>query len=490
MGKAGMSTTRALYWGFAAATSGTLMVNVDATIVNVALPLVQRDFGLPLADLQWVVTAYVLVITGLLPVVEQLTRYVGRRKMLTSGMAIFTVGSLLGSLAPDFGLLLLARGVQGVGGAIIQVNVMAIVALTFPKEKRGQALGMIGSVVAAGTLAGPALGGILTAAFGWRSVFWVNLPVGLWAVWATRRFLPHFPRELSLTPRGMDWGGAGLFIAAATAMQFGLAKPTTRQGAFLLVAAILLAAGFVRVESRHARAVIPTALFRIRTFSRNLGSGLAYYVLLMFPSFLLPFYLQVVLHEPMWLVGLSLVPQAVATFVISPVGGRIADRVGVLRPGRLGFALLAVADVAIAVPAHLPLWSLWVFSGVTGIAGGLVMAPNNSAILNSVPESQTGLAAAVVAIQRNLGRNVGVALAALVPSLYWLAVGAGAAPSVHAANYPDLMREAFRVSFLVLPAFAVAGLLLMRAPEPRETPVGKDRREAHDDDLAAERATR
>ncbi len=469
-----MQANRALYLGFAAATTGTLMVNIDSTIVNVVLPLMQRDFGLPLSTLQWAVTAYILVITGALPAIEQLTRYIGRRRMLTTGMAIFTAASLLGALAPNFSLLLAARALQGVGGAIIQVNVMAIVALTFPPEKRGHALGMIGSVVAAGTLAGPALGGLLTAAFDWRSVFWVNLPIGLWGMWATRRFLPLFPRELHLTPRGMDWGGALLFASAAAVLQFGLAAPTTRGGATMLLVAVLVVVALIRVERRHPRAVLRLELFRIRTFSSNLGSGLTFYVLMMFPAFLLPFYLHAVLQQPMWIVGLSLVPQAVATAVVAPLGGRYADRFGVLRPGRMGFALFIAADVAIAVPLQAPLWAIWVFSAATGVAAGLIMAPNNSAILNSVPKSETGLASAMIATQRNLGRNVGVAIAALVPSLYWMAIGAGSAPSVHQAGYSLLFRDAFRVSFLVATIFALAGLLLMRAPQPAAVAIPRD----------------
>ena len=459
-------SNRALYLGFAAATTGTLMVNIDSTIVNVVLPLMQHDFGLPLASLQWAVTAYVLVITGTLPAIEQVTRYIGRRRMLTLGLAIFTIASLLGAMAPNFALLLVARALQGVGGAIIQVNVMAIVTLTFPQERRGQALGMIGSVVAAGTLAGPALGGLLTAVFDWRSVFWVNLPFGIWGVFAVRRFLPDFPRELHLTPRGMDWGGALLFATAAAVLQFGLASPTTLTGAGLLLLSVVLVIAFIRVERTHPRAVVRLDLFRIRTFSSNLGSGVAFYVLMMFPAFLLPFYLHAVLHQPQWVVGLSLVPQAVATAIVSPFGGRLADRAGVLLPGRLGFALFLVADLAIAAPGTVPLWAVWTFSAATGVAAGLVMAPNNSAILNSVRKSETGLASAIIATQRNLGRNIGVAIAALVPSLYWLAIGAGASPSSHTPGYALLFRDAFRVSFVVAPIVALLGLLLMRAPQP------------------------
>lgn len=455
---------RGLWLGFAAATTGTLMVNVDATVVTVVMPQLQRDFSLPLPTLQWVVTAYLLVITGLLPLGEQFTGTFGRRRMLVAGLGIFTLGSVLAGLAPSFAALVLARLVQGVGGAVIQVNVMAVVALTFPPARRGQALGMIGSVVAAGTLAGPAIGGLLTQFFTWRSVFWVNLPLGVLGMWAVRRYLPAFPPDGSPGLRGADWPGAVLFVAATAALQFGVADPRTRLGALLIAVAAAAAWAFVLVERRRPRPLVKLALFGVRAFRYNLGSGLALYAALMFPSFLLPFHLTVVLGEPMWVVGLSVLPQAVLTLVVSPLGGRIADRRGVLLPARTGFALLAVAYLALAVPPRAPLALVWVASALTGAATGLVMAPNNSAVLRSVSREDTGIASAIIATQRNLGRNLGTALAVLIPSLYWAATGSGAAPSGTSPAYPELFQAAFRVTFLVAPLFALAGAALLRAP--------------------------
>jgi EmrB/QacA subfamily drug resistance transporter len=441
------------------------MVNVDATIVNVALPLMQRSFGLPLATLQWAATAYLLVITGVLPLTEQLAAWVGRRRMLVIGVGAFTLGSVLAALAPDFPLLLASRVVQGLGGAVIQANVMAIVALIFPQSERGRALGMIGAVVAAGSLAGPSLGGFLTAFFSWRSVFWVNLPIGVWGTWAVSRYLPLFPRDTALRLTRLDWPGAAMFFLLTATLQLALASLTTTLGAYLVLATAVLLVIFLAFERSHAHPVVRLHLFRRGTFSRNLLSGIAWSVLMMFPAFLLPFYLRGVLREPMWLVGLSLVPQALGNFFVSPLGGRIADRHGVLLPGRLGFLLYLLADLALALPQRAPLWEIWIFSAATGVASGLIMAPNNSAILNSVPSAETGLASAMIATQRNLGRNVGVALAALAPTIYWAAIGAGS-PSIASPAYPQLFLGAFRAAFLVVPVFALVGIALLSPPKP------------------------
>ncbi len=459
----------ALWLSFAAATTGTLMVNLDATVVNVALPVMQHEFGLPVSLLQWVVTAYLLVITGVLPLTSQVADWLGRSRLFTLGLAGFTVGSVAAALAPGLPALLAARVLQGLGGAIIQANVMAIVALTFPQDQRGRVLGLIGAVVAAGNLLGPPLGGILTALFGWRSIFWVNVPVGIWGVWASWRYLPRFARELELRPAAFDWTGSMLFFAGATLLEFGLADLPNRSSLWLLLLTALAGYLFIMREARAARPVMPLRLFRIAPFWRNLVSGLAYWLLMMAPSFLLPFYLRIVLREPMAIVGLSIAPQALVMILLSPVGGRIADRIGVLLPGRVGLGAFALADLLFALwPGGPPLWGVWLLSGLVGVAAGLFNAPNNTAVLNSVSGADTGTASGLLATQRNLGRILGVAAAAMGLSIYWLLMGDSSNPPHTSPAYPHLFLAAFRAVFLAMPLFAAVGILTMTKPsEPR-----------------------
>ena len=458
---------RALWLSFAAATTGTLMVNLDATVVNVALPVMQRQFSLPVSTLQWVVTAYLLVITGVLPLTAQVADWLGRSRLFTLGLAGFAIGSVGAALAPTFDALLAARVLQGLGGAIIQANVMAIIALTFPQERRGRGLGLIGAVVAAGNLLGPPLGGILTAYFGWRSIFWVNVPVGIWGVWAAWRYLPHFARDRQLRPAVFDWTGSLLFFAGATLLEFGLADLPDRTSLLLLLLTAVAGGLFVLRETRAERPVMPLRLYRIASFWRNLASGLAYWILMMAPSFLLPFYLRLVLHEPMAVVGLSIMPQAIVMILLSPIGGRLADRMGVLLPGRVGLAAFALADLLFALwPGGPPLWGVWLLSGLVGVAAGLFNAPNNTAVLNSVAERDTGIATGLLATQRNLGRILGVAAAAMGLSLYWLMTGHALNPPHTAPGYPHLFLLAFQGVFLVMPAFAVLGIIAMTPPAP------------------------
>lgn len=457
---------RALWLTFAAATTGTFMVNLDSSVVNVALPVMQHQFGLSIERLQWVITAYLLVITGLLPVTGRLADALGRRDVFLGGISVFILGSLLSALAPTFLVLVLARAFQALGGATIMANVMAIIALVFPVDKRGQALGLIGSVVAAGTLAGPPLGGLLTGLWGWRSIFWINLPIGLWGLWGSWHFLPHFPRDQDADLRRLDWAGAIGFLVLTSLLQFGLANWHRVFGAALLLLEVPGVYLFVRWENRRDNPLIPLRLFRLAAFSKNLVSGMAYWVLMMFPSFLLPFYLRYELHLPVSLIGISLVPQALTMIIVSPLGGRWLDKRGVLQPGRVGLILLMVAAALFAVvPRHASLGVIWAILVAVGAGSGLYSSPNNAAVLSSVGPGDTGLASSLLATQRNLGRAVGVSLASILLSVVWMLRGLGPTPSHTNPHYPLWFAWGFRGAFATALLVGIVGLVTLTAPE-------------------------
>jgi len=359
----------------------------------------------------------------------------------------------------------LARAFQALGGSIIMANVMAIITLIFPLDKRGQAFGLIGSVVAAGTLAGPPLGGILTAWLGWRSIFWINLPVGIWGLWGSWHYLPHFAPDQGFTLKNLDWTGAVWFMGLTSLLQFGLADWHRLWGIALLILNIPAVYGFIRWENHRDAPLIPLRLFHIKPFSKNLMSGMAYWVLMMFPSFLLPFYLRYELHLPVSLIGLSLVPQALIMIVVSPLGGHWLDRAGVLAPGRVGLGLLILSDgLFVLLPRHAALWEVWAILALIGAGAGLYSSPNNAAVLNSVSRNDTGLASSLLATQRNLGRAVGVALASIVLSFTWMIHGLGATPSHGSPLYPLWFFWGFRGAFMASIAIGLVGLATLTAP--------------------------
>jgi EmrB/QacA subfamily drug resistance transporter len=463
-------TGNALWLSFAAATTGTFMVNLDASVVNVALPVMQHQFQLPIATLQWVVTAYLLVITGLLPLTGRLADALGRRDVFLAGIAVFLMGSVSAALSHSFSALVAARALQGLGGATIMANVMAIIAMVFPLERRGQALGLIGSVVAAGTLAGPPLGGLLTAWLGWPSIFWINVPVGIWGLWGSWRYLPRFPRYPGASLATIDWQGALWFVMATTLLQFGLANVHQGVGFVLLALVVPVTYILIRTEERRRPALIPLHLFKIPAFWRNLASGMSYWILMMFPAFLLPFYLRYELNLSVRWIGLSLVPQALAMILVSPLGGRLVDRRGILLPGRIGLLLFAVADLAFALlPAHPPLWVIWVVLLAVGTASGLYSSPNNAAVLGAVSPKETGVASSLLAIQRNLGRAVGVALASILLSVTWILYGLGPSPSHLNPHFATWFRWGFRGVFWSGLLFMAIGLWTLTDPRPSQT---------------------
>ncbi|POB11608.1 MFS transporter [Sulfobacillus sp. hq2] len=464
-------TGRALWLSFAAATTGTFMVNVDSSVVNVALPVMQHQFVLPIGTLQWVVTAYLLTITGVLPVMGQIADRLGRREVFIVGTATFIAGSLLCALSPNFQWLVTARVFQGLGGAIIMANVMAIIALIFAPDQRGKALGLIGSVVAAGTLAGPPLGGVLTAAFGWQSIFWINIPFGLWGLWGSYRYLPRFPRDESLRRQKFDWPGALAFAFTTSLLQFGLANLHNWYGLLFMVLAAIALGLFIMVESHGDHPLVPLGLFKVKPFSMNMIAGIFYWILMMFPAFLLPFFLRDELHLSVGVIGVSLFPQALTMIIVSPWGGTLADKYGVLLPARLGLAIFAVVNLGLAlIPGHAPLWWVWALLAGQGIAAGLFSSPNSAAILNSVQKRDTGLASSLMATERNLGRAIGVGLATETLSLIWVLIGIGPSPSHTNPHYSTWFLLGFHGVFWVAIIFSFLAFVTTVNPDTSPHP--------------------
>ena len=202
-------------------TTGTFMANVDSTAVTVAMPTMSREFGVRLDALQWVLTAYLLTITAILPLFGRVADMVGRKRVLNTGLVLFVAASVVVALAPTFPVLVASRAVQGVGAAMFMATIMATAVTTFPPGQRGRVLGLISSMVAAGTLLGPPLGGVLTDAFGWRAIFLINLPIGLLGAVGTFVFVPRQPGSGGGV-RSLDLPGAVLFAAAVAGLLLGL----------------------------------------------------------------------------------------------------------------------------------------------------------------------------------------------------------------------------------------------------------------------------
>lgn len=401
---------------------GAFIVNVDSTSVNVALPTIQEKFQIDTSTLQWVITAYLLMVTGLLPTIGMIGDMIGRKRIFMTGMIILALGSILCSLAANIYQLIGFRIFQAVGGAMVVANVSALVTDIFPQGQRGRPLGMVSSVVAVATVVGPLLGGFLTEWFDWRMIFWVNVPICIISFIGGVLFLPQ-RKQVKSDTKSFDRRGSVLFFFGMTFLLLYVSNGTSwgwtsQTGLLTLVTALLAWLLFIRTEGRHQNPLINLTFFKNPMFSMGTLSGYISYVLMLVPAIIMPLYLHNVLHISPMEIGLLMTPQAILMIVAAPVSGWISDKYSVHFPTFLGMGFISAA---LWVMAHFDTttsyaWIIGAFS-IFGLGFGLFNTANNLSIIESVPSNKAGLASGLVATMRNFGRVSGVAFAVLMLNL-------------------------------------------------------------------------
>ncbi len=431
----------------AVAAVGTFMATLDSSIVNISLPVIASDLGAGLPATQWVQIAYSLGVTALLLVAGRMADILGRRRVYVAGLLAFTGASAACGAAPGIASLIAGRGAQAVGAAMIMANGPALVAQAFEPGRRGQALAVLAVTVSLGLTLGNSAGGFLTTLFGWRSIFLVNLPIGLAGAWFGWRVLGRGAdgRPPRPGPRpGLDLPGALasaaglglLLLVVSRGADWGFGSASTVGG--LAVAAASLVA-FVRHEARATDALLPLDLFRNRTFRTANVASLLTFTATVALTFLMPFYLVTVLGRSPAEAGLIYLVAPLSLSLLAPVGGRLADRAGTRGPTVVGLALIVTALLflaeldARATTADV-LWRLV----LVGAGQGLFQTPNNTALLSSAPPARLGTASGLQAVMRNLGLALGVAIAG--------ALVAATGASLHDATFLRGFRLALRVS--------------------------------------------
>jgi EmrB/QacA subfamily drug resistance transporter len=448
-------------------TTGTFMANVDTTAVTVALPTMAREFGVSLDALQWVLSAYLLTITAILPLFGRLADMLGRKPILNTGLALFATASAVCALAPSFPVLIAFRALQGTGAAMFMATVIATAVTTFPPGQRGRVLGMVSSFAAAGTLLGPPLGGFLTEAFGWRSIFFINLPIGLLGAIGVFLFVPR-NQGTGGGVRSLDVAGATLFASFVAALLLGLGRgPAAGWGSAqvlgLLALAVAFGALFVLRERRTARPLIDLRLLRRRVFGLGILSALLYFALLTVTPFLFPLYLQEVLGWSTGTTGLVMTLQAVAMLLSSPLSGWWSDRIGSRVPALVALLLLLTSQLAIAfLGTDPPLWELGLLLALVGAGAGMFNSPNNSAIMGDVTSDRIGTANGILSTTRNLGRALGVAVVAIC---YQAFAGTAETTGVPSETFVEGFRGVFLVGAGLAAAALVAVAFMHRRPD-------------------------
>ena len=410
----GQRTDRGRWAALTALTLVSFLLLLDDTAVAVALPDVQRELGLDLSGQTWVINAYTLALAALtLPAGRLADRY-GRRRIFLSGLAAFLMGSLAAGFAQSGTVLLTARGVQGVGAALIAPASLAMVAATFPDSLRGLAIGLWASVSASALGLGPLLGAIVTDNFGWAWIFWLNIPLGLGA-WVLVRGVVVESRAPS-PPRTLDALGAGLSAAALLALLTGLSRgnddgwvnPST---VTLLAASALALLLFVWRENCAAEPLLEPEWFRDRSFAGANALMLLATSVMCSLFFFLSLYLQTVLGYTALLAGFGLLPLTMTIVATGPLAGRMADLVGARLPVTSGMVLLGGALLGLSsLTEDSRLLGMAPWLALAGVGIGLVTAPTTTAALGSNESAGYGATAAVFNTFRTTGLTLGVAI--------------------------------------------------------------------------------
>lgn len=387
------------------------LVSVDATIINVALPSIRRELGVSISGLQWVIDAYAIVLASFLMLGGSTGDRLGRKRVLQFGTALFTFGSLLCSLASTGDLLVGARVVQAVGGSMMNPVAMSIIVNTFVDPKaRARAIGIWGGVAGLAMATGPLLGGALTQALGWHAIFWVNLPVGLTALWLTARVVPDSRAQRARRP---DPVGQVLLLVGLGGLNYSVIESGRGSSSAPVAALVALLAfsGLVAYERRRAEPLVDLRFFRSLPFSSATVIAVSMFAALGGFLFLNSLYLQDVRGLSPFHAGLAILPTAVAVMIVSPLSGRMVAAWGA-RPSLLiaGSMLTLSSLLLLQVDAQTSFVYLLPVYAVFGIGFGIVNAPITNTAVSGMPRAQAGLAAAVTTTSRQIGVSVGVAL--------------------------------------------------------------------------------
>ncbi|MFE1884233.1 MFS transporter [Streptomyces diastatochromogenes] len=428
-----------------------LIVSLDNTVLNVALPSVQRDLDAPTSGLQWTIDAYTLVLASLLMLAGSTADRVGRKKVFMAGLVVFSIGSLLCSLAPNLELLVVFRMVQAVGGSMLNPVAMSIITNTFtdPRE-RARAIGVWGGVVGISMAAGPLAGGLLVESVGWRSIFWVNLPVGLAALLLTLRFVPESRAPRARRP---DPVGQVLVIALFGSLTYAIIEaPDSGPGTVVPFAVVACAAllALLRYEPRRAEPLIDLRFFRSAPFSGATVIAISAFAALGGFLFLSTLYLQNVRGLDALHAGLWMLPMAAPCFLCAPLSGRLVGSRGPRLPLLVAGAAMTASGVLFAAfEAETSNATLFAGYVLFGIGFGFVNAPITNTAVSGMPRAQAGVAAAVASTSRQLGQTLGVAI-----------VGAVLAAGIGSSSYRDVFVSAARPGWWILTACGLAVLVL------------------------------
>lgn len=458
-------TTQRKWLVFILVALAVFMSTLDSSIVNIALPVIMKDFKVPLSTVEWVVLIYLLTVSSLLLTFGRLSDIRGRRWVYCRGFTLFSAGSFMCAVAPGPYWLIIARSFQGVGAAMLMACSPALVVDTFPVSQRGKVMGMVGTMVAAGLTMGPALGGIILEYFSWRVIFFINIPIGIVStVWAAR--ILKGGRGDMTRDEPLDWAGSILIIiclcafilALSNSYDWGFASWRTIS---LWILAMVSGIALVRIEKDQTHPVFEPSLAKIRLFMLPIVSAVILFAGLFMITFLMPFFL---VHPGGFSIdraGFIMVIPFVMLFFMSPMAGMVADRIGSRLLCTLGMLILTAALIFLSTldadaPFNTIAWRL----ALVGVGIAVFVPPNSTIALNSAPAEHRGIAAGTIATARNLGMVIGVALAGLIFNTIFHSMSNGLNLKLYSESLEPYFMGAFKYTMVAGAIITSLGIVI------------------------------
>jgi EmrB/QacA subfamily drug resistance transporter len=455
------------WWTLAVVCLAVFMLLLDVTIVNVALPDIQKELGSSFEDLQWVVDAYALALAAILLASGSLGDLLGRRSVFVLGLAIFSAASLMCGLSGTPTMLNVARAVQGAGGAMMFANSLALIAQEFPANERGTALGIWGATTGFAVAVGPLVGGALTDAFGWEWIFLVNVPIGALTLALTLMRVNNSERDPTAR---IDWPGLVTFSAGLFCLVFALIRGNddgwdSPKIVALLVAGAILLAAFAAVELRRDHPLLDLKLFRIPTFTGAQIVAFSIHASIFSMFLYITLYLQNILGYSPLEAGVRFLPVSLLSFIAAPIAGKLAERYPVRLFLTAGLALIGLGLVEMHGVKPSDDWTTLLPGFIlAGIGIGFVNPPLATAAIGVVEPRRSGAASGINSTARQVGTAVGIAgLGAILQGKLTHGLGAGSLGDAAAARaYIDALDDLFLVAAAVAFAGAACAAFLIR----------------------------
>ena len=456
------SPQKSIGWLLVTAALGGFMPVLDSGVVNLILPNLSKYFVTSLSTIEWVTMVYLLVISGLVIALGRFGDLYGHKKIFLGGYVVFTSASLLCGLAPSIWLLIIFRGIQAIGGGMLVSMSPAIITANVASTSRGRALSVTAVAMGVGTILGPVLGGFLTTNIGWRSVFMINIPIGIIGFWMAQRTIPTQEKH-ELASRSFDLGGAALILFTLTTilLPLSLVENYSWGNPWILASlaiGIISAIGFIFYERGRTDPLLDINLFRNRIFLMgNISTSLFYmaqYTILL----LIPFYLQDLRGLTAEQTGILYLPLPVIIILIAPLSGYLSDRMDSRYISSAGMAIMAFGIWQLSnLTADSAIFYLILGAATLGLGSGLFLTPNNSAVMGSVPDSKQGVASGMLAMMKYIGMVLGVAISGAIftSSRQWLlnSLKVQNLKSIQLTN--AAFAGALHITYLVGAAFAV-----------------------------------